>query len=205
LFITEQTPFLPDGIREVWRNLTRTPQAPLTRISPPRTAGPFFLIKNYFLTNVWSPYDVTNMNPIVEKYMVLVEKISNTTKAYKSFGTDVNIYRSEIHIIQLIGDRQGVHISEISRLIGVTKGTVSQIVRRLESKGLVVKRTDESNNTRQIANLTEKGMSAYQAHVDYHQQKHKEMENFLESLTPENKAVLENFLNKAHDMIEDHL
>ncbi|TIH20133.1 MarR family transcriptional regulator [Marinifilum sp. JC120] len=145
------------------------------------------------------------MNPIVEKYMVLVEKISNTTKAYKSFGTDVNIYRSEIHIIQLIGDRQGVHISEISRLIGVTKGTVSQIVRRLESKGLVVKRTDESNNTRQIANLTEKGMSAYQAHVDYHQQKHKEMENFLESLTPENKALLENFLNKAYDMIEDHL
>ena len=145
------------------------------------------------------------MNPIVEKYMMLVEKISNTTKTYKSFGTDVNIYRSEIHIIQLIGDRQGVYISEISRLIGVTKGTVSQIVRRLENKGLVEKRTDESNNTRQIATLTDKGMTAYQAHVEYHQHKHKEMENFLASLSTENKAILEGFLDKAYNMIEDHL
>ncbi len=136
---------------------------------------------------------------------MLVEKISNTTKTYKSFGTDVNIYRSEIHIIQLIGDRRGVYISEISRLVGVTKGTVSQIVRRLENKGLVEKRTDESNNTRQIATLTEKGMTAYQAHVEYHQHKHKEMENFLASLSAENKTILEGFLDKAYDMIEDHL
>lgn len=145
------------------------------------------------------------MNPIIKKYMMLVEKISNTTKSYKSFGTDVNIYRSEIHIIQLIGDKKSIHISEISRLIGVTKGTVSQIVRRLESKGLVEKKTDESNNTRQIANLTLKGMTAYQAHMTYHQHKHEEMKTFLDSLTDENKAILENFLDKAYDMIEDHL
>lgn len=136
---------------------------------------------------------------------MLVEKISHTTKNHKSFGTDVDIYRSEIHIIQLIGDRKGIHISEISRLIGVTKGTVSQIVRRLENKGLVMKRTDEKNNTRQIATLTNKGITAYNAHVEFHQRKHMEMNEFLNSLSMENKAVLKTFLDKAYDMIEDHL
>lgn len=63
------------------------------------------------------------MESIIEKYLLLVEKISNSTKMFRSFNTDVNIYRSEIHIIQLIGDRMEVHISEISRLVGVTKAT----------------------------------------------------------------------------------
>ena len=144
------------------------------------------------------------MNSIIEKYMLLVEKISNTTKAHKSFGTDVNIYRSEIHIIQMIGDRGEVFISEISRLIGVTKGTVSQIVNRLEAKGLAEKSVDESNNTRQLVHLTAKGLTAYQAHVNYHQRKHQEMERFLASLNAENREVLEKFLTTAYEMIEDH-
>ena len=160
------------------------------------------------LLNTLTTYGVhTNvvfMNSIVEKYMLLVEKISTTTKSYKSFGTNVNIYRSEIHIIQLIGDRRGLHISEISRLIGVTKGTVSQIIKRLEGKGLVQKHVDIDNNTRQLASLTEKGTVAYVAHVDYHQHKHKEMETFLHTLNDENREALEEFLNKAAEMIEDH-
>ncbi|ADU61609.1 MAG: MarR family winged helix-turn-helix transcriptional regulator [Pseudodesulfovibrio sp.] len=144
------------------------------------------------------------MNSIIEKYMLLVEKISNTTKAHKSFGTDVNIYRSEIHIIQLIGDRGEVFISEIARLIGVTKGTVSQIVSRLEAKGLAEKSVDKNNNTRQLVCLTIKGMTAYQTHVNYHLRKHQEMECFLVSLNAENRMVLEKFLTTAHEMIEDH-
>ena len=137
--------------------------------------------------------------------MLLVEKISNTTKAYKSFGTDVNIYRTEIHIIQLIGDRGEVYISELSRIIGVTKGTVSQIVKRLEGKGLVKKFVDASNNTRQLVNLTEKGVTAYEAHVAYHRRKHEEMTDFLNGLRKEDRAILEGFLTKAYAMIEDHL
>ena len=137
--------------------------------------------------------------------MLLVEKISNTTKNHKSFNTDVNIYRSEIHIIQLIGDRAELHISEISRLLGVTKGTVSQIVKRLENKGLVQKHIDSENNTRQLATLTVKGLTAYQAHLDYHNRKHAEMKNFLDTLNQNERTLIERFLTEAQDMIEDHL
>ena len=147
----------------------------------------------------------SHMDAITEKYMLLVEKVSNTTKNHKSFNTDVNIYRGEIHIIQLIGDRSELHISEISRLIGVTKGTVSQIVKRLENKGLVQKHIDSENNTRQIATLTQKGITAYKAHLEYHNRKHAEMKRFLDTLTADERHLIERFLEEAHDMIEDHL
>lgn len=144
------------------------------------------------------------MHSVIEKYMLLVEKISNTTKAHTSFGTDVDIYRSEIHIIQLIGDRGEVFISEISRLIGVTKATVSQIVNRLEAKGLVKKTVDENNNTRLLVHLTAKGMTAYAAHTQYHLQNHQKMERFLASLDAESRKVLDAFLTMADEMIKEH-
>lgn len=145
------------------------------------------------------------MDSITEKYMLLVEKISYTSKAAKPFDTDVNIYRGEIHIIQLIGDRGEVYVTEISRLLGVTKGTVSQIVKRLETKGLVEKRVDEKNNTRLLVYLSAKGKIAYRSHLAYHQEKHQEMELFLRSLTTGEKKVIQDFLDLAYDMIEDHM
>lgn len=145
------------------------------------------------------------MDLIIEKYMLLVEKISNTTKAHQKFDTDVNIYRTEIHIIQMIGDRKSTYVSEISRFIGITKATVSQIIKRLEGKGLVTKFVDPQNNTRQRVALTEKGETAHAAHIAFHHREHAEMENFLTSLSEEHKAVLQTFLEKAYDMCSDHL
>ncbi len=145
------------------------------------------------------------MHNIARKYLLLVEKISNTVRQCKTFDTDVNIYRSEIHIIQLIGEHSELYISRISNMIGITKGTVSQIIKRLERKGLVCKNTDHSNNTRQLVKLTEKGRMAYISHERYHKQQHVEMEDFLHSLDREQLAVLEKFLNHADEMIEDHM
>ncbi len=98
-----------------------------------------------------------------------------------------------------------LYISQISSMIGITKGTVSQIIKRLEGKGLVCKSTDISNNTRQLVKLTEKGRVAHISHERYHKQQHVEMEAFLRSLDREQLAVLETFLHHADEMIEDHM
>ena len=144
------------------------------------------------------------MHPIVKKYLLLFEKISNTTKMSKNYNTDVDIYRSEIHTIQLIGDQKELHVSEISKLIGVTKGTISQIVKRLESKGLVKKYTDSTNNTRQLVSLTSKGEIAYEAHNNYHLRKDRELEAYIKALTEKEREVIEGFLEIAANMIDEH-
>ncbi|WP_171359370.1 MarR family winged helix-turn-helix transcriptional regulator [Vibrio rotiferianus] len=143
------------------------------------------------------------MNYIVKKYLLLFEKISATVQMSNTYDTDVDIYRSEIHIIQLIGDKSELYISEISRLIGITKGTISQVVKRLEKKGLVVKQTDVQNSTRQVVRLTSKGQTAYEAHNRFHKENHVAMNQFLETLDVDQRKVIEDFLTHAHNMIED--
>lgn len=145
------------------------------------------------------------MHHIVTQYMLLVEKVSNTIQQSNSFNTDVDIYRSEIHIIQLIGDSSEIYISEISRIIGITKATVSQIVKRLEKKGLVSKHLDTQNNTRQVINLTKKGQIAYQAHAKMHHDKHKLMNNYLDTLDQNQIETIKTFLCHADSMLDEHL
>lgn len=144
------------------------------------------------------------MQKIIKKYLFLVEKISNTTRMAKTFGTDVDIYRSEIHIVKIIGEHEELYVSEIAKLIGVTKGTISQIVRRLEDKGLVNKYPDPANNTRQMVRLTSKGKKAHKAHDNYHSQKYVEMQKFLNGLNEEQLALLDTFLFLADGMIDGH-
>lgn len=145
------------------------------------------------------------MHKITKEYLLLFEKISNTSRQSRSFGTDVDIYCSEIHIIEIIGDRSELYISEISKLIGVTKGTVSQVVKRLVVKGLVIKEVDAANNTRLVVRLTNKGQVAYEAHERYHYEQHAEMERYLQSLNVGQIETLETFLGLAQEMIKNHI
>lgn len=142
---------------------------------------------------------------VVEKYVTLTEKIARNSNKAQNFGTDVEIYRSEIHIINIIGLYKGIHISEIARKFGVTKGAISKAIKKLEKKGLVEKLIDKDNNTRTIVILTDKGTQAYEGHEEYHQQNDKYLYSFFDSLNERELLVLETFLQKANEMVERHI
>ena len=142
---------------------------------------------------------------VIEKYITLTEKISKNSNEPRNFETDVEIYRSEIHIINVIGYNDDIHISEIARKFGVTKGAISKTIKKLERKGLVEKRIDKTNNTRTLVRLTDKGMKAYYAHERYHNEYDRDMFSYLESLTDHELEILYTFLDKANEMAEKHI
>ncbi len=142
---------------------------------------------------------------VIEKYITLTEKISKNSNEPRNFETDVEIYRSEIHIINVIGYNDDIHISEIARKFGVTKGAISKTIKKLERKGLVEKRIDKTNNTRTLVKLTDKGMKAYYAHERYHNEYDRDMFSYLESLTDHELEILYTFLDKANEMAEKHI
>ena len=89
-------------------------------------------------------------------------------KQIRNYGTDVPIYHSEIHMISAIARHPGIHVGGLADLLGVTKGSVSEIIRKLEKKALVMKDTDEHNLSKLSLYLTEKGKTAHENHMRYH-------------------------------------
>lgn len=145
------------------------------------------------------------MKNVIEKYVTFVEKITKNNNDPKYYETDVEIYRSEIHVLNVIGDNDDIHISEVARKFGVTKGAISKTIKKLALKGLVEKVIDKTNHTRTLVKLTDKGLKAYFAHERFHDEYDKDLFSYLKSLNEHELEILDIFLEKANQMAERHI
>lgn len=111
-----------------------------------------------------------------ERYEFVCEIMGEMDKAYDfmyeydsiphSYGNDV-LYQAESHLIQHIGQREGVTITELSKILNKTRSACSQIVRKLCKKGWVEQVRNVKNNREYKLYLTEKGMEIYKNHEEF--------------------------------------
>lgn len=121
------------------------------------------------------------------------------TKRPKDYGTG-EIYTSvEAHTTKYIGDNPGITITEIARDYGKTKGAISQILKKLESRGLIYRRVDSENENRSFLFVTEKGAELNRAHREY------DMVMFGESLDPVRELYSDDEINTAFKVLETWL
>jgi len=109
-----------------------------------------------------------NKDKISYSLLRLVTKISEMECKVRNYGTDVPLYEAEIHMIKAIKESEGIHVTGLAEQLGVTKGAVSQIIAKIDKKGMIVKDRDASNQSRLVLRLSEKGETAYQDHEKLH-------------------------------------
>ena len=120
----------------------------------------------------------------------------------KKFGTDELLSHSEIHLIEIIGDNTGLSVTDIAGRLGITKGAVSQSLKRLEKKGYSEKKPDPRNLSRAIVSLTAKGLTAYWAHKHWHETMDGGFADYLDTLPPEQMHIIIDFLTRVEDFLE---
>ncbi len=129
-------------------------------------------------------------------------KYTENEKKPRYFGVPEMMYASEIHMVMHIGDNPGVHMSELARIAGVTRGAVSQLVSKLEKKGLVTKAEDPANNLRTVPMLTNKGHVAYYTHARRHEEMNEELYDFINRLSDTQLSLIEEFLGQLDKMTD---
>ena len=67
--------------------------------------------------------------------MRVVTKLSEIDKRTRYYGTDQSLFEAEIHMIKSIKENEGIHVTGLADMLGVTKGAVSQILKKLETQG----------------------------------------------------------------------
>lgn len=135
-----------------------------------------------------------NRKKISYTFLRIVTKLTEIDKKTRYYGTDQPLFEAEIHMIKSIKENEGIHVTGLSNLLGVTKGAVSQIIMKLERKGMIVKDTDPRNLSRLILRLTPKGETAYKGHKKLHQEFDGLFYAALENATEDNKKFLKEFL-----------
>lgn len=87
-----------------------------------------------------------------------LEKLPSRTKGKHG------LFHSERHMLDLVGDHPDINITEFARAAGITKGAVSQVVKKLETKGFVRRYKRNSNDKEVLIELTKTGREAYEQH-----------------------------------------
>jgi DNA-binding MarR family transcriptional regulator len=80
----------------------------------------------------------------------------------------VAMYRREIHTIQAIGKNPDMNITTLAEYMGVTKGAVSQTIKKLGNKGLVRKTHAPGNAKEVVLELTDLGWIGFRNHEKFH-------------------------------------
>lgn len=154
------------------------------------------------MTLVFSCYTLAAMKEetisayaLLGRFARLVKLWQQVEKRPRRFGIDEDLHSSEIHMIESIGENNAVCVSDMARLLGVTKGAVSQTVKKLERKGLLTKYPDPGNSSRVMLELTAKGKIAFYAHVHWHETMDGGFKEYLTHLPQEKILFLDEFLN----------
>lgn len=106
-------------------------------------------------------------------------------------GHGVLLYPSEFHVIEIVGKNPTENLTFIAFHLGVTKGAISQMVKKLEKKGLVKKVHTPENKKDIMLELTDFGREAFDWHRSLHESMEKGIRKELERM---NDAELEAFL-----------
>ena len=135
-----------------------------------------------------------NRDKISYRLLSVMLKLAEAQERKHRYGNDTPLFAAEIHMIKCVKENPDRHMRALAELLGVTRGAVSQIVMKLEGKGMLLKEKDEGSSLRRVLRVTPKGERAYAFHEELHAAFDRLVDTLLRGASDPEKAFLREFL-----------
>ena len=100
----------------------------------------------------------------------LFHQIMTIQEKFVEDSSNLRLSRTEIHVVEIVGDKPGIILTDIANLMYITKATTSVSVNRLVEKGLLKRMPAEDDRRKYRLILTDEGKKCYDAHGEFHKQ-----------------------------------
>jgi DNA-binding MarR family transcriptional regulator len=138
----------------------------------------------------------SQLRRVINRTMLLEKRIIFRREALR-------LYPSEVHLMQVISEESGLSAGEMAQRLGITVGAVSQTLARLEKKGMIRKTKDPSLKNKLTATFTKSGKAAVQGFRQEQEETLKVFSNYLDGLSGKERKIIEGFLSKMEELIQD--
>lgn len=142
--------------------------------------------------------EFAHLGNTLNKFMVISKKPMD-------FGVGVPINPSEIHAVAKLCDHGPMSLTELADRAFVSKGAMSQLVARLEKKGLVYRQTAPDNQSKQILHPTELGKKAQEGHLAFHMDHDREFFSYVASMPDGEYAVFRELCRQMDRWMDNYL
>jgi DNA-binding MarR family transcriptional regulator len=148
---------------------------------------------------------------IMDLFIRVVNKYNGLERVPLKHSPGPGLYHSERHMLDRIGDNPHMNITELARASGVTKGAISQIVKKLETKGVVRRYKKAANDKEVFIELTETGKKTCEERRRTNKETIGPLREELELHSDEHVAFLvhmfhwlDEFMNQTAKMMKSH-
>lgn len=132
--------------------------------------------------------DIKELSKVIVEFY---EKLSNWEE---SVVRDSGLTTAQAHAIEIVGHAGSIKMKDLARKIGVTTGTLTVAVDRLEKKGLMVRKPHEQDRRSFLIELTDEGRACFEEHHEFHIRMTQEI---VSELSPEEQAEFFRIINKV--------
>jgi DNA-binding MarR family transcriptional regulator len=139
---------------------------------------------------------------MTELFMKILDKSVENAKIPKDFGTGETLYSTEIHTIHHIGEQDAINITQLSKVMGISKAAISKFVNKMVKKGYVSKICNQDNKREVKLFLTEKGRMAYEGHKVYHEKICDRIDGLFKSYNEEEVKIIKRFVKDFEKILD---
>lgn len=143
------------------------------------------------------------MKDVYLKFLEQYYRISNTIIRFQniplSFNGSMPLRPASIHLIDEIQNHPESNMTEIAQNLGITKGAVSQMIKELESKGLVTRQRSAKDGRAMHFTLTRAGIKVNEGHEAFFNDLYERVEEKLDSYSVEEVAHFEEIVSIIED------
>ncbi|MFA6127917.1 MAG: helix-turn-helix domain-containing protein [Bacteroidales bacterium] len=146
----------------------------------------------------------SEVNELVKLFQGILHVYTLFEKQPINYGTGSKIYITEVQTVSAIGENPHANMTQLAEIMGVTRGAISQTVRKLIAKKLVVRLT--SRNQKEInLGLTDFGRMVSESY----QAKMKEVFIFADELyalaSPAERDLVKRLFLRIHSNIKNRI
>lgn len=109
---------------------------------------------------------------------------------------------SETHCIDYIGRLELPNVTKVADHMGMTRGAISKMTKKLLAKGLIEKYTLETNKKEIYFRLTEQGKLLFEEHDKRHKRWEKRDMEFLSRYSKDEVQTVYKFMQEFNDYLE---
>lgn len=121
------------------------------------------------------------------------------------YGCGIMLYMGDIHMIEAIGNHPNYNLTQLAEFCGLTKGTVSKRLSKIEKAGFISRFQDKNNSKEYYFYLTDLGKQAYQGHYKFHEERSVKTHDKYQQYNVEEKKLLLDFVKLYSDYLKDYI
>jgi DNA-binding MarR family transcriptional regulator len=141
---------------------------------------------------------------LIDLFLKILHLYSVIGRKPKDYGTGDLLYFTEIHTITMVGKNKEVNMTQLADMMGVTKGAISQTIRKLVSKNFITKSNDINRKEINLS-LSEKGLIVYKGQESFQKELFTFAGSLYERARPEDRELVKRLFLAISDNMQNRV